>query len=176
MLDARTPALDALVRQAQRECGSPDAMGPTALAGLLEKLVSAPQLWSPSVRHEPTSRWYGSLFRDDVVDLWLLTWQQDNSTDLHDHGGSSGAFRVVSGALSEFRPALGNDGDVVLRRTVRRPGATVSFGPRLVHDVHNVDAVPAVSLHVYSPPLSSMTYYDVAGRGLSARHTEPVEV
>jgi hypothetical protein len=151
-------------------------MGPGALADLLERLVAVPQLWSPSVRHEPTSRWYGSLFRDDVIDLWLLTWQQDNSTDLHDHGGSSGAFRVVSGALSEFRPALGRDGDVELRSTVRRPGATVSFGPRLVHDVHNVDATPAVSLHVYSPPLTAMTYYDLAGRGLAPRHTEPVEV
>src|ERR1700712_2659173 len=108
----RMPTLDALVRQAQQDCGTPAAMGPAALADLLERLVAAPQLWSPSVRHEPTSRWYGSLFRDDVVDLWLLTWQQDNSTDLHDHGGSSGAFPGVSGALSEFRPALGNAGDV----------------------------------------------------------------
>ena len=58
----------------------------------------------------------------------------------------------------------------------RAAGETVAFGPRLVHDVHNVEGAPAVSLHVYSPPLAAMTYYDVAADGLTARHTEPVDV
>jgi hypothetical protein len=33
-----------------------------------------------------------------------------------------------------------------------------------------------VSLHVYSPPLTSMTYYDLAEGTLTPRWTEPVEV
>ncbi len=47
------------------------------------------------------------------------------------------------------------------RRTDRPSGATVTFGPGLVPDVHNVRTTPAVSLHVYSPPLTAMTYYDI---------------
>lgn len=183
MLDdeLRTARLRSLLRRIQRgESGAPaTALGPRALAALLETVAADPRLWESCVRHEPDSRWYGSLYRDDVVDLWLLTWQQDNSTDLHDHGGSSGAFRVLSGALTEFRPVPGPHG-TVLGRNARSAGETVAFGPRLVHDVHNVDHIPAVSLHVYSPPLTSMTYYEIgddpAGNRLAPRHTEPVDV
>ena len=164
-----------LVRQAERDSDSPVALSPRALSALLQTIAAQPRLWESCVRHEESSRWYGSLYRDDVVDLWLLTWQQDNSTDLHDHGASSGAFRVLSGALSEDRPVQRPSGTSLVRN-LRSAGETVAFGPRLVHDVHNVDRVPAVSLHVYSPPLTSMTYYDVAGDRLAARYTEPVEV
>ena len=172
MLDAE---LGTLVRRVQREQGSPRSLPSHALAGLLDAITDRPGLWQPCVRHEPACRWFGSLYRDDVVDLWLLTWQQDNSTDLHDHGGSRGAFRVLEGSLAEDRPR-GLSGEQYLHRTRRTAGSTVAFGPGLVHDVHNVDAAPAVSLHVYSPPLTAMTYYDIAGGSLAARHTEPVDV
>jgi hypothetical protein len=167
--------LGTLVRQAKRRDGSPGSLSARSLAGLLDTLSARPGLWEPCVRHEPSCRWFGSLYRDDVVDMWLLTWQQDNSTDLHDHGGSSGAFRVVQGALSEDRPHHTSTG-ARLRRSHRSVGETVSFGPRLVHDVHNVDRTPAVSLHVYSPPLTSMTYYDLGDGQLHPRYTEPIEV
>ena len=182
MLDdeLRTRTLRSIVRQAEGnqvpgDVDSPAGLSPRALSGLLDTIAARPQLWESCVRHEESCRWYGSLYRDDVVDLWLLTWQQDNSTELHDHGGSCGAFRVLSGELTEFRPVLGPDG-VRLGQHRRAVGETVAFGPRLVHDVHNVDAEPAVSLHVYSPPLTSMTYYGLAGDRLAPRHTEPVEV
>jgi hypothetical protein len=167
--------LGTLVRQVERADGSGPDLSPRSLAGLLDAIAARPALWQPCVRHEPSCRWYGSLYRDDIVDLWLLTWQQDNSTDLHDHGGSCGAFRVLDGALSEDRPT-GGPGELFLGRTRRTVGQTVAFGPRLVHDVHNVDPTPAVSLHVYSPPLTSMTYYELTADRLSPHYTEPVEV
>jgi hypothetical protein len=178
--ELRNGRLRSLIRRLeQREGGaSAAALPPRVLAGLLETVAADPRLWEPCVRHEPDSRWYGSLYRDDVVDLWLLTWQQDNSTDLHDHGGSSGAFQVLSGELTEFRPVAGPRGTSLGRHT-RAAGETVAFGPRLVHDVHNVDVAPAVSLHVYSPPLTAMTYYEIGdapANRLSPRYTEPVDV
>jgi hypothetical protein len=173
--DVIAEGLAELVRRAERDSDSPGSLSPRALSALLETIAARPRLWEACVRHEESSRWYGSLYRDDVVDLWLLTWQQDNSTDLHDHGGSSGAFRVMSGALSEDRPVPRPSGTSLVRAR-RSVGETVAFGPGLVHDVHNVDLAPAVSLHVYSPPLTAMTYYDVAGNRLTPRYTEPVDV
>ena len=46
-----------------------------------------------------------------------------------------------------------------LTATDLRPGRTQWVAPGIVHDVRNVAALPAVSIHAYSPPLSSMTYY-----------------
>ena len=41
-----------------------------------------------------------------------------------------------------------------------------SFGSQHVHDVRNISAGPAISIHAYSPPLSAMRRYDLIGSGL----------
>ncbi len=37
----------------------------------------------------------------------------------------------------------------------------MAFGAHYVHDVRNISDAPAVSVHAYSPPLTTMTYYDL---------------
>ena len=37
----------------------------------------------------------------DDYEAWLLTWLPGQSTGLHDHGGSAGAFTVLSGVVEE---------------------------------------------------------------------------
>lgn len=46
-------------------------------------------------------RWSTRLWGDDDVDVWLISWVPERSTELHDHAGSLGALTVVSGALAE---------------------------------------------------------------------------
>lgn len=111
-------------------------------------------------RFDPRSRWHQRLYRDDRVDVWLITWLPTQGTQLHDHGGSSGAFTVLQGTLEEAS-VVGPRTAAHLLRTSRPTGATVSFGPRYVHDVLNTSLLPAVSVHAYSPPLTSMTFYDL---------------
>ena len=41
-------------------------------------------------------RWFTRLHGDDELDVWLISWVPDRSTELHDHGGSLGALTVVS--------------------------------------------------------------------------------
>lgn len=111
---------------------------------------------------DAAARWYRRIYRDPSVDVWLISWLPSQGTHLHDHGGSSGAFAVVSGQLTEavYLPAAG-PGE--LREHVRGTGCTVGFGPQYVHDVRNLSDAPAVSVHAYSAPLTAMTYYDLDG-------------
>jgi hypothetical protein len=51
-------------------------------------------------------------------------------------------------------------------------GSTGVVARGQLHDVGNASHAPALSIHVYSPPLSRMTFYDAAGR--SALRTEAV--
>ena len=52
-------------------------------------------------------------------------------------------------------------------------GASVSFGPDHIHDVVNGGARQALSIHVYSPRLRSMTFYENRPeRGLAAVRRE----
>jgi hypothetical protein len=118
----------------------------------------------PYVQYTEDRRWHQRLYRDRRVDLWLISWLPSQGTELHDHGGSAGAFTVLTGDLAEavYRPRAG------LHEVPRRPGDSAGFGPRYVHDVRNLGDRPAVSVHAYSPPLTAMTFYDLdPGGGLS---------
>ncbi len=112
----------------------------------------------PYVSYDPDERWHQRLYRDRRMDVWLISWLPEQGTQLHDHGGSSGAFSVLSGTLTEAVVS----GRSTLRDHGRAAGDSVGFGPHYVHDVRNLSDAPAVSVHVYSPPLTTMTFYDLA--------------
>jgi len=121
-------------------------------------------LWRQHVRFNAAQRWSTRLHADDDMDIWLISWTPDQSTTLHDHGGSSGALTVVDGSLTELT-AGPNDLHRLTRQELR-PGRVRTFGPRHVHDVINARVGPAVSVHAYSPPLRSMTSYATGAYGL----------
>ena len=110
------------------------------------------------VHSDPDERWHVRLLRDERVDVWLISWTTDQGTQLHDHGGSVGAYTVVSGELSEasWDPITGQ----LAERRVS-VGDAIAFGASYVHDVRNVRSKTAVSVHAYSPPLTHMNFYDV---------------
>jgi hypothetical protein len=114
----------------------------------------------PYVRYDESKRWHQRLYRDGRVDLWLISWLPSQGTQLHDHGGSAGAFTVLEGELTEAIHQSGR-----LTNLARQPSDSVGFGAHYVHDVRNLADKPAVSVHAYSPPLASMTFYDIAAEG-----------
>ena len=115
-------------------------------------------------------RWFTRLHGDDELDVWLISWVPDRSTELHDHGGSLGALTVVSGALTEKRW----DGRGLRGRTLVA-GDQAAFPLGWVHDVtwaRDTIALsgPTLSVHAYSPPLTAMSYYDVTERNTLRRN------
>jgi hypothetical protein len=130
-------------------------------------------------RLAPAVRWPGALdtrrrewrlmARTPDFDAWLIAWPSGGKVELHDHGDSTGAVSVISGALVEAVPWRDDTGRLSLERHELRAGATLGFGAGHVHDVTNESAHHALSLHVYSPALTSMTFYEVAGEQLVVR-------
>jgi predicted metal-dependent enzyme (double-stranded beta helix superfamily) len=153
-----------------------NALAPTPLTPL--QLVEHARLFAddvaagryPYVDYDAENRWHQRLYRDPRLDIWLISWLPTQGTQLHDHGGSAGAFTVLSGQLSEavYRR---NPANSSLTEYQRRAGAAVGFGRHYVHDVRNLGDEPAVSVHAYSPPLTRMNYYDVDGDGALRRLT-----
>lgn len=89
-------------------------------------------------------------------DAWLIGWPPGTGLDLHDHGGSRGALCVVRGTLDERRLLRSGDSAGARRLTA---GTASSFGPHHVHAIHNpMPETEALSVHVYSPPLSTMNF------------------
>jgi rhodanese-related sulfurtransferase/mannose-6-phosphate isomerase-like protein (cupin superfamily) len=124
-----------------------------ALRRIVAELASCPETWIERVRLTTDQRWYERLYNGDGYDAWVISWMPGQSTGFHDHGGSSGAYCVVSGVLEDRRP--GEESRVV------GAGEVQAFGPAQVHDVRNPSSAPAISLHAYSPALTEMTHYDV---------------
>lgn len=113
---------------------------------------------------DPDRRWFRLIRGDDHVDVWLITWASEQRAELHDHAGSLGAIAVVSGELTEWRWAKDT-----LRTRELPAGAAASFPLGHVHDVANTAEGPAVSVHVYSPPLTAMSYYEIDDNGVLRR-------
>jgi mannose-6-phosphate isomerase-like protein (cupin superfamily) len=136
----------------------------TGLAALARRYAADPTTWPFAPRFSATERWYARIGGDPTHEAWLLTWLPGQGTDLHDHGGSAGAFVVISGALHEevVDPERARPRAVVLAA-----GAARSFGARHVHRITNTGIEPAVSLHVYAPALRVMTRYRLDGGALS---------
>jgi Cysteine dioxygenase type I len=106
-------------------------------------------------------RWYIRLYGDDELDIWLISWVPEHSTELHDHAGSLGALTVVSGALAESRW----DGQELRERRLDA-GDQAGFPLGWVHDVEWAPSGESatLSVHAYSPPLTAMSYYDLTER------------
>lgn len=138
-------------------------MSPAELGELAWRVAGEPASWLGLVRFHPDRRWYHRLALAQEYEIWLLSWLPGQHTGFHDHGSSAGAFTVVRGVLSE-RAATGGRPEESGRSLL--PGAVRSFGPGYVHDVRNESAKPAVSIHAYSPPLSSMRRYAIVSGGL----------
>jgi predicted metal-dependent enzyme (double-stranded beta helix superfamily) len=86
----------------------------------------------------------------------LIHWGPGSGVDAHDHDRSAGAFHVVRGALRECEhDEHESDG----RPVTVSAGGTRAFEAGYVHSVANASASVTTSVHVYSPPLTAMTYH-----------------
>jgi predicted metal-dependent enzyme (double-stranded beta helix superfamily) len=144
-------------------------LSPARLLRLVDEVASAEALWSPFVAHDPDERSTLRLIATVDYEVWLLGWTPGQRVDLHDHGPSHAAFRVVEGTLTEIEPGLHG-----LHRRALAAGSRRMVASGTVHDVLNESPRSATSLHAYSPPLSAMTFYDpTATRPLRSERVEP---
>lgn len=139
-------------------------LGQRELIELVEELAGTPHLWSDHVTHAAGRRHYASIHRDEYVDIWLICWSPGNDTGWHDHDVSSGAVRVVRGALAESNLRIGD----MPTRTVVTGGCSFSFGPDHIHRLTG-EAEQTVSLHAYSPPLWRLGQYTFDDGGVMRR-------
>jgi predicted metal-dependent enzyme (double-stranded beta helix superfamily) len=142
------------------------------LQAFVAELADRPELWIDRVHHDHTQRVYEELLSDEHLTAWLICWMDDHDTGFHDHDISCGAVAVVSGAVLEERLTI----DGPPRRGVFRAGGSFHFSAADIHRVRHAGVDPAVTLHVYSPPLARMGAYVVGEDGVLERHTvEPEE-
>jgi mannose-6-phosphate isomerase-like protein (cupin superfamily) len=158
---SRSSGLSALPRRNLARVVGPgaNALTLTNLTALVRSFADDSSRWLPRLQIPVSERWWTRLYADDRVDVWLLSWLPGHATELHDHGRSAAAFTVVRGRLEEVRLTSTKQPFTV----ASKPGTTSWVAPGVIHDVRATGNEPAASIHAYSPPLTTMTYY---ARGL----------
>jgi predicted metal-dependent enzyme (double-stranded beta helix superfamily) len=158
----RSPLSDARRPRGRNLCGE-------ELETFVGDLANSPELWIDLVEHDRRQRHYEEIFNDEYITAWLICWMEDHDTGFHDHDISCGAVAVVSGCVREERLTL----DGPRTDTLVRAGESFNFSASDIHRVRHAGSDPAVSLHVYSPPLLSMGAYVVRDDGHLERQTVP---
>jgi predicted metal-dependent enzyme (double-stranded beta helix superfamily) len=136
------------------------------LRSLVADLAADAERWSALVRHDAERRVFDCLLDGPSVEAWLICWMPGHDTGFHDHDLSSGAVTVVAGEVREERLRIG-DG---VSSAVYGAGEVFDFSSSDIHRVLHSGAVPAVTLHAYSPRLRRMGAYAVARDGALQRH------
>ena len=121
--------------------------------------------WRPHVKHDPGTRHYARIERNDDYEVYVICWMDDNDTGFHDHDVSAGGVHVIEGGIFEERLGFGTGH---LERLVG-PGETIEFAPSYIHRFRPQDGIPTVSVHVYSPPLRTMGAYHAGPDGALIR-------
>lgn len=163
---ATTPARPSA--RPHRESSPAEPLPAHVLADIAAGFAAAEPLWSAVVRHDPTGRRPVRLIATERYEVWVIGWTTDQHVRVHDHGDSAGAVVVTAGELTEVLPD-GRGGAIARSLAV---GRVRHLAVGVVHDVVNRSPRSATSIHVYSPPLTHMTYYDA--RTFQPIGSEPV--
>ena len=170
------------------QCVQPEALGLSLpvrparghssddLARLACGMTLSPDAWSqlaPFLAFDARQYRRVRLFRDHDWEALLLCWLPGQQTSVHDHGGSVGISLVLSGVLRETRWTCAGAGQPLASCGTGecRPPLAMVEQVDTIHRVQNDSAEPAVSLHLYSPPLRVLGAHDLA---LGTRWEVPV--
>lgn len=125
-----------------------EMLSPEELERLCQRIYIRGELWRPLLAGTD-ERVCACLYLDTSVGVYLASWSPGDSTEMHDHEGTSGAFVVAQGTICEERPGR-EGGDEVLEM---RAGASDQFEDSDSHRIENASDLPAATIHCYSPPV-----------------------
>ena len=157
------------------DCG-PDGLDPKDHAAVMERIGSFQVDWSALGPHVMFSTDGYVRRRLMVTEDWgvlLLCWLPGQRTPIHDHGASCGFALGLMGQLTESLYRWNGEGrpmDSLVDRPMGSDGIAIERSDT-IHMVSNRGVVPALSLHMYSPPLAVFDTFD-ADTGLRS----PVEL
>jgi hypothetical protein len=106
------------------------------------------------------------LWQDEESVAWLNVMPEPRDTGYHDHDGSAAGIYVIEGNVTNEGLPLGGP----RRPRHYGPGDSFSLPVSAIHRMYH--DIGAITIHVYSPPLRSIGYYEVVG-GLLQRTPGP---
>lgn len=144
---------------AARRCG-PTGVDYYELIDMVTDLELPTELVESHIQFDAERYARNLILRTQAFELLALCWFPGQQTVIHDHGGSVGAVRVYRGNLTSRlftapygKPARMTDVDVVA------PGGLAAVDRHDIHQLANPGPDELVTIHVYSPPLRTISRF-----------------
>lgn len=155
------------------------------LSELLDKLASDPEevrlisggiLLDPEEFREyefwdPDQYTRNSIMQSGSYELLLMCWESGQNTPIHNHGGEECWIYMLSGQLHEEIYTRDEKGRFHLSQTMSNDPGSISYMNDGLgwHRIQNKRTTRAVSLHLYSKPITSCQVYNEATGRLEER-------
>ena len=109
------------------------------------------------------------LWRNAHSEAWLNQWWEPRDTGFHDHNGSCVGVHVLEGTARNEALVVGGE------RRIREytAGDSFSFPGTGIHRMEHDRG--AVTIHVYSPPISAIGHYEIVDGELRRQAGPPDE-
>lgn len=129
-----------------------------SLLRVLERAELCPSDWAPYAKFDLSKNYTRNLVvLHPDFSLIMLCWT--NSSPIHDHPTQGCWMKVLQGGVRETRYTEVPGGDGALSKVDSREGREGEVlyisGVQGLHSVGAVDGAPAVTLHIYAPPILS---------------------
>ncbi len=134
----------------------------TELNELLLRLQPSADELRPHLGFRPGTYVRHRVMRNEAVELLVLCWHPGQRTAIHDHNGSVGSIRVLSGVLEETMYHL--DEAHKLREEIahaRYAGEVTGTDVPDIHRLgnHEASGQDLITIHAYAPPLKVINTY-----------------
>lgn len=108
--------------------------------------------WNKFVNINDTCYNRNLVFRNEYIDIYIITWKQKQESKIHDHPTHGCLLKVLAGNIIE-EIYVKNENEFLLTKTNILSKNDIGFqiGKNGIHKIINSNDEIAVSIHVYSP-------------------------
>jgi len=132
---------------------------PSKIYRILKNVELNPKEWKNYISPDPEKGTSSHVAHNAHFSIFVVIWKSNESTTIHDHGGSQSWLKVLEGELEE----IGYDSDLSLSSMNTLVVGSVSHtnGTR-IHKIANKDRL-SVSLHLHCPAYTKYHSYTKSG-------------
>lgn len=103
-------------------------------------------------------------YKDSRFEVLIMCWGKDQKSPIHDHFESFSVEKIFSGKIINTNYQLLDPQTDEIKETDSQTldiGEVIFSNPGAIHKIEPANDLPAVSIHLYSPPLKQMKFFNL---------------
>lgn len=154
-------SLSDLVRLLEGEAAG---VGPAEMADILHRLAVSPEELTAHALFSDKRYARNLVHKTSGFEIMIMCWKAGQRSSIHDHAGSLGGLRILSGELTESLFEKAPNGMIKSLSSADYPTSSTRVEETsLIHQISNLQSEnrQAISVHIYVPPLVRMNVYSL---------------